>query len=445
MKYSDSGWLFQKGDMSNVIHNVSEQDIFTLLDFAKEDDLWAERVRDEAAYQDAHPGSSPVELLLEQIRIPNIAGTVVSYPFGDAITFGSTRHFFRGERAVYDKTIPSLNRRITGMSLQEQELYRAVANMRIHQFSAFLWSLNITPRWTATLSDINYQALAQHYGFETHLLDLTNDFKTALFFATSRYDAKTDSYYPLTKKDIEQSERTQRGVIFHTPNWTIDYFQPMAMFESRAGKKFMGLDTGEIKREADSGDWDGIAFQIGFQPFMRCRAQSGFIFPMREKAPLQEDVKFEKLQFRQSPKLSEKIFELMDGGKKVFPFEGLSEARPILTAMQNSWTFSEDDLNALFELNQVDLSLFPNAEELKKAFVKWHFEGNAVRIIQDHVDYHITPDLIDRINAMYDSVDFGKEIGDVIHIKPEHQKRRDEIYAMIYGRHPDTGEGKESL
>lgn len=118
---------------------------------------------------------------------------------------------------------------------------------------------------------------------------------------------------------------------------------------------------------------------------------------MRTDAPLQENVKFEKLQFRQSPKLSEKIFELMDGGKKVFPFEGLSEARPILTAMQNSWTFSEDDLNALFESNQVDLLLFPNVEEVKKAFVKWRFEGNIVRIVRDNVDYHIAAVILYKI------------------------------------------------
>lgn len=75
------------------------------------------------------------------------------------------------------------------------------------------------------------------------------------------------------------------------------------------------MESGEIRREADSGDWDGIAFQIGFQPFLRCRAQSGYIFPMRKDVPLQENPKFEKLRFKQTQKLSEKIFELMDGGK----------------------------------------------------------------------------------------------------------------------------------
>ena len=434
MKYSDSGWLFQGEVGSNIPHGISEKDIFSLLDLAREDKLWAKQVRSEVIYQDTHPGNSLTEFLLEQIRALNVAGSIVSYPFGDALTFGSSRHFFRGERAAYDKTVPSLNRKITGMSPRDQELYRAISHMRIHQFSEFLWNIHITPRWIATLSDINDLALAQHYGFETHLLDLTNDFKTALFFATSRYDAKTDSYYPLTKKDIEQSEKTRYGVIFHAPNWTIDYFQPMPNFESKAYKKLMGMESGEIRRAADSGDWDGIAFQIGFQPFLRCRAQSGYIFPMCKDVPLQENPKFEKLRFKQTQKLSEKVFELMDGGKKVFPYEGLSEARPVLTAMQNSWTFSEDDLNALFEWEQVDLSLFPNAKELKTAFAGWSFEGNTIKIIQDKVDYPIAPSIMERINAMYDSIDIEKEIGNIIHIRPEQKKYRDGIYTMLYGQ-----------
>lgn len=54
--------------------------------------------------------------------------------------------------------------------------------------------------------------MAQHYGFDTCLLDLTNDFKTALFFATCKYDYKTDSYRPLTKKDIEATENSKYGI-----------------------------------------------------------------------------------------------------------------------------------------------------------------------------------------------------------------------------------------
>lgn len=57
------------------------------------------------------------------------------------------------------------------------------------------------------------------------------------------------------------------------------------MFESKAGKKLMGLDTGEIKFEVDPGDWDEIAFQIGFHPFMRCAHRVDIYFQCGQMLP----------------------------------------------------------------------------------------------------------------------------------------------------------------
>ena len=82
--------------------------------------------------------------------------------------------------------------------------------------------------------------------------------------------------------------------------------------------------------QIDSGLLDGTAFQIGFQPLMRCHSQRGYLLPMRKDVPLQEDKRFEKLRFCQSPELSNKVFDMMKGGKKVFPYEGISKVRKLL-------------------------------------------------------------------------------------------------------------------
>lgn len=74
-------------------------------------------------------------------------------------------------------------------------------------------------------------------------------------------------------------------------------------------------------------------------------------------------------------------------------------------------------MSELFERNQIDLSLFPNAGELKTAFAGWSFGGNTVKIIQDKVDYPIAPSIMERINAMYDSIDIEKEIGNIIYMR----------------------------
>ena len=90
-----------------------------------------------------------------------------------------------------------MNRGIKGrnLSLQDAERYRAAAYMRVWQFRKVVWQFDIVPYWEAKLSDANYMALAQqHYGFETLLLDITNNAKVALFFATWQYDWDTDSH-----------------------------------------------------------------------------------------------------------------------------------------------------------------------------------------------------------------------------------------------------------
>jgi len=90
-------------------------------------------------------------------------------------------------------------------------------------------------------------------------------------------------------------------------------------------------------------------------------------------------------------------------------------------------------LNALFALNKVDPALFSNAGELKKALSEWNHNGKSVQFVSEKVDYHIASELIDKINAMYDSIDFQKEIGGMIRMRPEHRKHREEICAKIYG------------
>ena len=336
MQYDKDGWIYP-GNCKNDIHLISEEDINQLLRLADEDDAWSERVREEVKFKMQNPSSRGSDLLLDEFRIMNTGGTIIHFPYGDrVITFNSKRHFYRGENQVFTNSQPSLNRKLIGKDERQQELYRAVANLRTFHFSNFIWNINVVPYWNAKLSDVNYKALAQHYGFDTHLLDLTNDFRVALFFATCKYIPETDSYIPLTKEIIEAKEENKYGVIYHSPNWKLDFISP--------GGSIQWLDdhregVRDRPYSFDSGDLDGMAFQIGYQPLMRCHHQSGYIFPMRSKYPLQADNRFEILHFRQSPELSQRVFEMMEGGKKVFPYEGISEAKNILDQIKNAKVF----------------------------------------------------------------------------------------------------------
>lgn len=56
---------------------------------------------------------------------------------------------------------------------------------------------------------------------------------------------------------------------------------------------------------------------------------------------------FEKLRFRQSVTLSKRIYDMMDGRKKIFSQEGIAEALPILQRIQSTVVFSHDDVQSV--------------------------------------------------------------------------------------------------
>ena len=49
----------------------------------------------------------------------------------------------------------------------------------------FFMAICIVLAWETKICDVNYSVLVQYYGFQTSLLDVTNDVRTA-FFATCR-------------------------------------------------------------------------------------------------------------------------------------------------------------------------------------------------------------------------------------------------------------------
>lgn len=280
--YNDDSWLFPNQPFKT--HDISYDDIQYLLNCANIDDQWAEDVQKMVQDRDEHPEKRG-DFIIDEFRIMNASGTTILFPYGDRIiTFCSKRQFFRGENQDFPCSIPSLRRKTMGMSKKQEELMRTVANMRIWQFRKLLWNnINVVPYWEAKLSDVNYKALAQHYGFDTNLLDLTNDFRIALFFATCKYIPEQDCFRPLTEQEINENHKY--GIIYHAPNWVIDFISPGGSSEWH----FHHMNDEDRWYGLDNGDLDGMAFQIGYQPLMRCHHQSGYVYPLRYGIPLNEE------------------------------------------------------------------------------------------------------------------------------------------------------------
>ena len=351
-------------------------------------------------------------------------------PYGlRIITFPSKRQLFRGEIQNYHRSIPSLNRILTDcMDEKEKELNRIIAHLRKWQFGNLIWNINIVPYWEAKLSDVNLDALAQHYGFATHLMDLTNDFKAALFFATCKYVPQTDSYRPLTQADIDKNEDTKFGYIFHAPDWIIDYMNGGGFmnwsFEHLHNGNPMEMQDRNRRFYLQSGDMDGVALQIGYQPLQRCAHQSGYIYPMRNEKSLQENWHFEKLRFKHSVELSQQVYRMMDGGKKVFPNEGVTELHDYIERIKHSVVFAMDELQAVYDCDGVDKTIFPTIDDLKKALTGYATSDGIVAIQDEPIVYDIPKELLDVVNSHYDGKDLLAAIGGMLHQKDPDQEYR---------------------
>jgi len=348
------------------------------------------------------------------------------------VTFPKKPHLYRGENKEWRQSVPSLRRDLDSVGDQrEQEMLVALAHMRKWQFARLLMRINIVPFWMAKLSDVNWDALAQHYGFKTCLLDLTSDFRAALFFATCAYDRATNAYRPLTQDEIEADERSSYGCIFHTPNWTVDATEP-GLFWRLYGKHESG--DPHLRNSIQSGFYDGMAFQIGFQPLQRCDRQSGYVYPMRRSQPLQEEGKFERLRFRQSVELSRRVYEAMDGGRKVFPNEGITELEEVLRQLRCTTTFTVEDLELAYEHDAIDRSVYPTIESLRRDLEGCTLDGgNKVTFADESIEI-VPQDMLDHVNAYYDEVDIIEAVGGYIHIKPDDRRYFERRSIDLFGR-----------
>lgn len=346
------------------------------------------------------------------VRDQQTAGMLVQYPHGVMIRQPALRNYYRGENQIYQKSVPSLLRKLeTFESEKDKALYRLVADMRIAEFKHLIDSFAHVKNWK--YGDVLYDLLAQHYGLETGWLDITSDFNVALFFATCWYDCSENRWKPLCEEQIRQHPY---GMIFHMPAWqragrwlhSVDYFTSVSnevieWDEVGNPRKYKGYEYPPYK-----GVPENLIYPIGYQPFMRCAMQYGYGIYMRTPQPLQKDYVFEKLRFKHSEKLSKNVFDMMEGGEKVYPHEGLKEADFIINRIRVGTLFSEEAFQyALYRSHEYALA---DGERCREDLSGFRIDGQPIKIVPSH-PYKISSARKKRIDNKYADFSLEKDYG----------------------------------
>lgn len=153
-----------------------------------------------------------------------------------------------------------------------------------------------------------------------------------------------------------------------------------------------------------------------------------------DATPLQSDNRFEKIRFLQTEELSNRVYEMMDKGKKIFPYEGIGKALDILHTIQKAVIFSEDDLLYAYDYGVVDKKMFPTIDDLRKAITAFQVDGECVSIQKDEINYPISPSVLQEINAEYNGRNLLDVVGNMIHQYPEQRRYREQRCIDIYGK-----------
>lgn len=241
----------------------------------------------------------------------------------DRYSKGYARNYFRGESAYYGESRPSIFRNLPTDPI-EKKLHMVLGQIRMIDFALWLNTLSFVRNWP--YGDVFQGAIAQHYGMPTNGMDITSDIKTALFFACCRYE--NGKWRPLKveefgRADSRKSVANKGG----DSRYGILFSAPVDVANMSRAAKIPGLHL-------------TYATPIGYQPFMRCASQSGFIIEAGEPYDMYHDHSFRKIKFRHTEEICKWIFEEMEEGALIYPNESFGTCDDVVERVKNSTTYT---------------------------------------------------------------------------------------------------------
>lgn len=324
-----------------------------------------------------------VNAMMDGIR----SGQIIDYYGRHVMSQGYARNYFRGENAYNRITKGSVFRGMPD-DAEEAEVFNLIGEMKIIEFSRWLNQLDCVRKWR--YGDVFHGAIAQHYGIPTNGIDVSSNLKVALFFACCKYDTKEKKWRPLDKADFENKDSRQS--VFSRGG------------DSRYGILFSAAaDIAELKRAAE--DVDDIPFTrvtpIGYQPFLRCPYQSGYIIETGESYDMFKDISFTKVKFRHTEEFCQWIYNEMDEGRKIYPVEDMVACEEVTEKIKNSFVFTRETFKVAMKFLNIDMNR--KDELISKLQVKGYRLEEDVRWSSEK--------FIEKLNAAWNAGNYEKELG----------------------------------
>ena len=299
-----------------------------------------------------------------------VPGMQITFPgIGTMMTQQKSKYFYRGENAFFGSSKPGIFRSVNPLSPM-----RRLANyLLLDEACFFLDQFEAVRKWTP--SSVNHRALAQHYGIKTPLIDITSDLKTALFFACCKYE--NHKWRPMNKQDFSNNRGdikggdSKYGILYRSPTEITDM------------------------RWAISNDEAGINLisPIGYQPFMRCSAQHGYMLHVQDETyNLLKDPLFDKFRIEHNEDFCRWIFESLDCGAKVYPHDDIPQIEQYMEKIRNSHIISLSTFERFVEHSHY-------SEQESKA-IKRQLQREGYIIFSGQVE-HIHSNKLRKINKQY--------------------------------------------
>ena len=224
----------------------------------------------------------------------------------------STFTLMRGESDYHSKSYPSLYRPQTKMSDAD---YFLISRLQACEFIAVM-TFHPVVQALSQLCKVEFMAVAQHYGFPTEYMDVTNQKWVAAFFACTKY--KDGRYIP-----FDPDKELKMGVIY--------------------------VGDPSVDRSIPSN-----VKALGFHYFERPTRQNAMVYEMKDGDNFDEDSFFKRIVFRHEAVASEFVYRMSYNQSRYFPKDSWTEIAEQIRKPDYPLSKSAIDISRHYGVTQTD-------------------------------------------------------------------------------------------